>query len=184
MRLALKGARPATEQTVNGPQDFKHTGSQPSITAQTKRKAQRAAGIAALVMLMQNFPKVFAPFSAWKRLPLKIGIHDDIVAAMPGVAVSDIGAAMKIYTRTHAYLRSLIEGAERSDLAGQPAGVVTADAAELARASLAGLLERKRRSPPAATSSPAPAPKAKRVTLADLRKAAERRRQRSERQAP
>jgi sRNA-binding protein len=73
---------------------------------------------------------------------------------------------------------------DHAHLAGQPAGVVTADAAELARASLAGLLERKRRSPPAATSSPAPAPKAKRVTLADLRKAAERRRQRSERQAP
>jgi ProP effector len=182
--LALKGERPAADESANGPQDSEHTGSQPSITAQTKRKAQRAAGIAVLVMLMQNFPKVFAPFSAWKRLPLKIGIHDDIIAAMPGVAVSVTRTAMRIYTTTHAYQRSLIEGAERIDLAGQPAGIVTADAAELARASLAGLLELKRRSPPAATSSPAPAPKAKRVTLADLRTAAERRRQSSEGLAP
>jgi sRNA-binding protein len=128
-----KASRPAADETANGPQDSEHTGSQPSITAQTKRKAQRAAGIGVLVTLMQNFPNVFAPFSAWKRLPLKIGIHEDIIAAMPGVAVSDIGTAMRIYTTTHAYLRGLIEGAERIDLAGQPAGIVTADAAELAR---------------------------------------------------
>jgi sRNA-binding protein len=183
--LALKGERPATaDDAVIGPQDSEQTASRssssPPVTAQAKRKAQRAAGITVLVMLMQNFPKVFAPFSAWKRLPLKIGIHDDIIAAMPGVAVSDIGTAMRIYTTTHAYLRSLIEGAERIDLAGQPAGIVTADTAEFARASLAGLLER--RSPPAATSSPAP--KAKRVTLADLRTAAERRRKSSEGRAP
>ena len=48
--------------------------------------------------------------------------------------------ALSVYTRRVMYLRSLVTGAARVDLDGNPAGEVTARDAEYAAAKLAGIL--------------------------------------------
>jgi sRNA-binding protein len=60
------------------------------------------------------------------RQPLKIGIHNDIVAQHPELRASLIGSALKTYTRSRGYLEMLKAGTARIDLEGNPVGTVTA----------------------------------------------------------
>jgi tetratricopeptide (TPR) repeat protein len=89
---------------------------------------------------------------------------------------------LRVYCASFGYLRTITAGAERVDLDGNPAGVVTAEAAALALALLAARGDKEKRrqdekerqgskQKPARTP-----PQPKRITLADLRKAAEKRR--------
>ena len=172
---ALKGERAAAEFDSDRPSESR-TNVEPDsspfpTTAQAKRRAQRAAGIACLVLLMERFPAAFAPFGARTRKALKVGIDRDIAAAMPELMAGELSVALRIYTGSLSYLHAMTDGAIRVGVAGQPAGVVTAEAAAIARERLA---KDKRPSPPAATS-PAPAQAKKRLTFADLRAAAARR---------
>jgi ProP effector len=77
--------------------------------------------------IIARFPKTFCE----PNRPLKIGIREDMVAAgfEPRVA------SRFLYKWTHAprYLRTLIVGAERIDLNGEPAGTVAEDEATFAR---------------------------------------------------
>jgi sRNA-binding protein len=87
-------------------------------------------------LLVEKFPGCFAPGKAPKK-PLKLGIFDDIRAALPDLAGSRISKALRSYTNGPTYLNSIVENAARIDLAGKPAGKVTADeAADAARRSL------------------------------------------------
>jgi ProP effector len=90
-------------------------------------------------ILVARFPACFCPKGSPKR-PLKIGIARDLVAAAPDIKPGEIGRALADYTRGPTYLLAMIEGAERIDLAGQAAGVVTAAQAELAAAQVAPIL--------------------------------------------
>jgi ProP effector len=150
--------------------------------AATAAKRRYDAAIAVLLEMRQRFPATFARLNARRRQPIKIGVHNDLAAAMPELAASDIALALGVYTTSAGYLAACTEGTPRLGLDGQAAGAVSAEEAAHAKNFLDKIEARKGRS--SAASAPALAPKAKRVTLADLRKAAERRRQRSERQAP
>ncbi|CDI04547.1 hypothetical protein BN873_990018 [Candidatus Competibacter denitrificans Run_A_D11] len=76
----------------------------------------------------------------WNRVrPLKIGIHQDLLAVLgEGFTRAEIKRLLGRYCNHVRYQRSLREGAVRIDLQGQPAGVVTAEEAEVARARLPG----------------------------------------------
>ena len=104
-----------------------------------------------------------------RRRPLKVGIHQDIVAAV-GIAPVELGLA----------LAKLEPGAARIDLAGQAAGAVTEDEAKQAKEALAQrkawLAQRREARKRAAAAPPAPPPPTKvRLSLDKLRDAARER---------
>jgi ProP effector len=67
------------------------------------------------------FPNCFRPPCE----PLKIGIHNDIIAQHPELRPSLIASALKTYTRSPGYLETLKAGSARIDLEGNPVGTVT-----------------------------------------------------------
>jgi ProP effector len=69
------------------------------------------------------FSAVFPAFA--KNLPLKIGVHRDIKAAMPELSMTWIRRALGAHTRDPGYRQGLVPGRERFDLEGKPAGLVT-----------------------------------------------------------
>jgi len=56
--------------------------------------------------------------------PLKIGIHNDIIARHPELRPSVLANALKAYTRSLGYLETIKAGATGIDLEGNPAGRV------------------------------------------------------------
>jgi sRNA-binding protein len=138
------------------------------------RNAWYAARIDTLLTLRQKFPRAFARLNARIRRPLKVGIHLDIRAAIPDLALS---RALRFYVSDLRYHRACTEGAPRIDLDGNGCGTVSAAEAENSRRSLQGIEAKlaRRREQRAACCNPAPtiAPeKTKRLTLDDLRAAA------------
>jgi ProP effector len=131
---------------------------------------KRTAAINTLLMLRQRFPSAIARLDLPSRRPLKVGIRDDIAAAMPEIAAADIGLALKIYTGHSAYLGQCTEGAARIDLDGEAAGSVTMQQAAYA-AELMAKIRRKRRP----TSPPASMAPSKKISLSDLKAAARKR---------
>ncbi len=87
-----------------------------------------------LDLLYKYFPKAF--IKEGNCLPLKIGIFDDLKAAVPsheGLSISKVRAALRLYTTRLRYLYSLKEGAARIDLDGNEVEVVTAEHAKFAK---------------------------------------------------
>lgn len=76
--------------------------------------------------------------------PLKIGIHEDLVANEPW---SDklVRRALACYVNLPRYLKAVRAGAERVDLAGQPAGAVTPGEARHAHKKLEALQAQQRK---------------------------------------
>jgi sRNA-binding protein len=126
------------------------------LNNQTKRLPQewKRTATDTLVILRSKYPKTFGE---WK--PLKIGVRDDITAALPEIDPINVGRALKFYTSHVRYQQSCIEGRERIDLDGLPVGTVTADEAAHCAA------KRQKGKPPAPH---------KKLSLADLRDAAKR----------
>lgn len=141
----------------------------PAQTPASKRKARLEAAIGVLLALRQRWPDTFPRLSARTRRPLKIGIRDDVIAALPDIPPAQISLALGIYVNSAPYLYVCTEGEGRIDLNGQSVGVVSADEALHARAKLE---KHHRRDKPKA-SSPAPETP-RRITLNDLRAAAAR----------
>ena len=78
--------------------------------------------------------------------PLKIGIHKDLLAAGfggAGVKPAEIKRALGRYCNRARYRKTLRAGSDRVDLDGQPAGAVTAEEAEAARADFAAWKAKK-----------------------------------------
>ena len=122
-----------------------------------------------LELLCERFPRTFARNPSGRQ-PLKLGIDRDLVARLGGiVSRSALKRALGIYTSCLEYRATLIEGAARIDLDGNPAGAVTADEAEHA------LAPRSTKTKPPPSTAPAPPPKPKRLSLEDLRTAARQR---------
>ena len=93
--------------------------------------------------LAEAYPACFD----WERpRPLKLGIHKDLLAAGfggAGVKPAEIKRALGRYCNRARYRKTLRAGADRVDLDGQPAGAVTAEEAEAARADFAAWKARK-----------------------------------------
>jgi ProP effector len=135
---------------------------------------------ATLAELTRQFPAAFSAEPAHVK-PLKIGILRDIYAESV-VSHRRLTAAMRSYCNGVHYLKGSKEGAARFDLAGEPAGAVTAAEAESARKRLTTRAEAAAK--PAGETpegsdadqpKPAPAhapPGQKRLSLGDLKRAA------------
>lgn len=85
-------------------------------------------------LLRAYFPSCFKQSNEVK--PLKKGIKQDLLlrlSKIEGIVTEDKACMVKslsYYVNTITYHKSVIEGAERIDLDGQPAGVVTAEEAK------------------------------------------------------
>ncbi len=144
------------------------------------KERRRAAAAVAIAALQDLYPAAFGVYEA-RRKPLKA----DIVAA-GAVDKRELGRALSVYTCNSGYLRSMTRvGAMRIDLSGAEVAPVTEEEARVAGDQLAWIIlkarergERRRaeevssRAPMAPEIPPPPAAPAKRLGLADLRRAA------------
>jgi ProP effector len=81
---------------------------------------------AAIGTLCKAFPMLFVAERWMPHKPLKIGVHNDIIAA--GILhPHEIRAAIGYYRGRLQYQRALAAGGPRYDLDGNVAGEVTAD---------------------------------------------------------
>ena len=127
---------------------------------QMRRHAASQKARQLVTTLAERWPKCFAVKSC-RRVPLKIGIATDITAA--GFA-GDLALALRWYTGSTEYRQALKAGAARIDLDGNVAGSVS----DLEARAAASVLAKR------SQSLPQPA---KRLSLADLRAAALKRKQ-------
>ncbi|QLD50553.1 ProQ/FinO family protein [Paraburkholderia fungorum] len=80
--------------------------------------------------LQKRFPNVF-PKNPAPKLPLKVGIFEDLVVHAKDLSLSEaeLRDAIKTWCRGSRYWKCLVEGAARVDLTGAEAGKVTAQEA-------------------------------------------------------
>lgn len=70
--------------------------------------------------------KLIASFPVFRDcLPLAIGIHKEIKARLPDISEAQLRFALKSYTASTKYLKSLAKSATRFDLDGNAVGVIT-----------------------------------------------------------
>ncbi|MGB0467713.1 MAG: ProQ/FINO family protein [Pontibacterium sp.] len=110
-----------------------------AVNSKPKSK-NRAANIAALQQLSEAYPKTFDRNNV---RPLKIGIQDDLIADEK-LAKNKIKRALASYVRSINYFRSQKEGAERVDINGEAAGLVTAEEAAHAKGKLKEINQKRR----------------------------------------
>ncbi len=140
-----------------------------TTTMTTTRPAARSdLTIAAVLdLLTETWPACFSIYER-RRKPLKIGIHRDILAVLDGaVTPAELSRALRCYVANKVYRERLIAGAVRVGLDGKPAGEVTAEQVPSPTS---------RQAASAPTLSPPPSPSPLRITLRDLREAAQQRR--------
>jgi ProP effector len=120
------------------------------MSEKCRRKTSETVS-AVLELLAQRWPQTFAIHEA-RRRPLKIGIHNDILAALGGaITPAELSTALACYTANLGYLRKLRRaGAARIDLNDKPAGEVTPEQANIAALMLSQAVARKheRKVPP------------------------------------
>ena len=88
---------------------------------------------AALALLAEDYPSCFVLEQYQPHRPLKIGIdRDSRNAAQPWIS-RERGVTLRFYICRLMYLQSLVEGADRVDLDGNPVGKVSAQDAGHAR---------------------------------------------------
>ncbi len=115
----------------------------------SRARRQRRIIEATLALLAEKYPAVFMLLEI-RRKPLKLGIRDDVIAALPELKPNHIGTALRAYVAAPGYLGKLVADTPRIGLDGKPCGVVTSTEAEHARAQLEGAKARvpKIRNPP------------------------------------
>jgi ProP effector len=96
-----------------------------------------------IATLAERFPACFS-LDRYRK-PLKVGIHDEVLAALPDVPAKQVGLALTIYTSSTRYLFWIREGADRVGLGGEVTGQVTAEEAENAKKRLAQVTEAEKR---------------------------------------
>jgi ProP effector len=87
--------------------------------------------------LQKQFPIAF-PKNPAPKVPLKLGIHNDLIDLSESLGISDIEMqkAIKTWCSGNRYWASIVENAERYDLNGNTVGNVTQYEANLARKNL------------------------------------------------
>jgi len=142
------------------PQTIQNTCHDRQFAAVQGTPGNRNAAIEATIAeLVRQFPHAFVADPAQLR-PLKRGILDDIYARTD-VSHRRIKAALQSYCNSVHYLKVSTEGTVRIDIAGEPAGDVTAKEAESARQRLAA---KAKKTPVAKIASVTKAAQAPRVT--------------------
>ena len=91
----------------------------------------------AISELAAAFPAAFTLDPMLVR-PVKLGIRNDLYG-QSSISHRRIAAALRTYCNSVRYLKASVEGAVRVDLAGEPAGAVTATEALHARKALAAI---------------------------------------------
>lgn len=145
----------------------------------------QARAQAAVAQLRERFPAIFTPANC---RPLKIGIHNELVAV--GFDREMVVVGLRSYCGSSAYLSALREGAARIGLDGQLTGLVNAEEEKFAAAQLAEKVTRaKNRRLTSATRTAKPtlivtvstsvaatSDGPRQLSLSDLREAGRRRR--------
>jgi ProP effector len=133
--------------------------------------------------LCGRWPKCFSVLEA-RRRPLKVGIDQDIAAAIPDLDPTALSASLRYYCRSIGYLDACRLGMPRIDLQGEPCGSISEGDAGHAASHYAKALQRraaKRKAStatiPAPVTSPSPSSSPARLGLADLKAAALARKQ-------
>jgi sRNA-binding protein len=127
---------------------------------------------AAIALLAQSFPRCFSIFEQ-RRRPLKIGIREDLLARLGGALTEiELRQGLRAYTGNRRYRERLLAGAPRFDLDGNPVCMVTPEEEADARKKLAAVEAKA-----AAREQAQKAPQPKRDGLAELKTAAQRRKQ-------
>jgi len=100
---------------------------------QAKAREQDPA-VEAIWPLQKHFPLAF-PVNPAPKVPLKEGIFKDAEQHLEllGITVEQLKLGISTWCRGNRYWASMVEGAPRLDLNGQPAGVVTAGQALYAK---------------------------------------------------
>ena len=112
--------------------------------------------LAVISLLAEKWPCCFSIIESGRR-PLKLGIRDDVLAALGGaISAGRVSAALRWYVSSPEYQRRLVHGAWRVDLNGRPAGTVSQEDEAHARAQLAAI-EAERAECASASSNSAPA---------------------------
>ena len=160
------------------------------VEKNTMNKQRLAAALDLIGVLAERFPACFAVNPSYRQ-PLKLGIHVDILAQLSDtIAPRDLSVALRIYCSNIKYLKALVAGADRVDLNGMPAGTVTAEHADIANAQYEERRDKHKAKqkqqaptngaaksglrPVTVEKKPDAAPR--RISLADLRMAAQARR--------
>src|SRR5262245_49239073 len=95
--------------------------------------------LAVISLLAEKWPCCFSIIESGRR-PLKLGIRDDVLAALGGaISAGRVSAALRWYVSSPEYQRQLPHGAWRVDLNGRPAGTVSQEDEAHARAQLAAI---------------------------------------------
>ena len=103
----------------------------------TTRANKQATARAAITLLSELYPKTFFVHQA-RRRPIKVNIHIDIIATVNGaIRPHELVLALRAYTSNSVYLSHMRTGVTRIGLNGEPAGIVTAEAAKAAAEKLA-----------------------------------------------
>jgi ProP effector len=147
-------------------------------------KQRLTAALELIGVLAERFPACLAVNPSYRR-PLKIGIHLDLLTALDGtITPKALCDALRLYVGNPWYLKACVAGADRVDLNGVPAGKVTAEHADVAKAQYERRRDKhtaKQKQLAVAPAKPAEPPKPvaaapRRISLADLRNAAQARR--------
>lgn len=100
------------------------------LMAQRKRRwikweKEREETRAIFLTLAEKWPRIFSPEAP--TVPLKIGIRNDVIAALPEYKTQKIRSVLKHYFNLvrGEYLRMLAAGGPRFDLDGNECGVIT-----------------------------------------------------------
>ena len=127
-----------------------------SPLAKRNHRMSHNAILAVISLLAEKWPSCFSIIESGRR-PLKLGIRDDVLAALDGaISAGKVSAALRWYVSSPEYQRRLLHGAWRVDLNGRPAGTVSQEDEAHARVQLAAI-EAKRAECASASSNSAPA---------------------------
>ncbi|MBZ9557512.1 MULTISPECIES: ProQ/FINO family protein [unclassified Modicisalibacter] len=113
---------------------------EPAVSATAPADAEPPSPQALLDSWYRRYTRTF--FKGHTR-PLKVGIHEDLLALEPWPEKL-VRRALACYVHLPRYLKAVRAGAERVDLEGQPAGVVDDEEARHARKKLEALQAKQR----------------------------------------
>lgn len=110
--------------------------------SEDQRKKVRALS----ALLSKQYPAAFPP-GRTASIPLKIGIHRDVMARHPDLEPTTVKNFFAFHAYSQPYLQATgVAGAARLDLDGNEKGIVTEEHAQAAREALVKIAGRKKQS--------------------------------------